>query len=393
MVQHGFFNRNTFDNATALNDQVVKDFGGNGDCGFLSIAGSFLFNLYMNNNLYNKTTVQKIMDNFYIYYPDFKPSQNIDAQNHLIALLNHQSNEHLIAMFAYIFRQISVDELCQNPEIYRGAFSSENEGTSPENMRKSGTWIDESSIAALANALDLTIKVIDKGNGKLVGKSYVYNQAAKNQITIQLQSGHYKGVLKSSSEDVDNFIDNKAGYTPPLLKPAKVIHKDPSEAEIIAKCNAYDKKVLSDFNQIKENLNFKVKIGDLNTEKLIQMYIAAINNSDYLQGRHIASIRDSGNENFFRTIVEAQRAAKEGITVTYPQENQMDSINHELIHAISRAVSIDHANLEELFQHVEDSPTNVKNTMRSTLTNSFISGQNKNDSLVADVTTPAIRGN
>lgn len=390
MVRHRFFEGN-IPGTQQNSNMVVMDFGGNGDCGFRVIAGLLLFNFSKENNSYKERTLQKILDNFYTYYPAFKPDNKVHAKEHLNALLKHQPIDQLIAMFAFVLRQLSVDEMCSNVEIYRGAFVANSEGTSPAQMRKNNTWIDESAIAALAMSLDIPVEVVDKGQGRALGRSYVYNQTASDtKITMQLQSGHYKGVVKAQPNEVEHFRGSRKSYTPPMISPIAISRQDPSFEEIIAKCNSYDQKVLNEFNQLKDNLTFKFKVGELNKEKLVQMYIGAMKNSDYLQGRHIVSIKESGNESFFNTINDAQAANKNGITINYP-ETQLDSVVEELIHAISRACVIDQANLEELFQYMEESSQKVKTTRARSQNTQAVSQKNV-DEVVQSPSFLTIRG-
>ena len=140
--------------------RVFVDVGGNGDCGFRAIAAGLLDYFLMHPRM-NGELLNKVLSSHFSYFPTHRTTMPglVKASERMERLIKQVRMTELLPAMAYTLRQLAVTELCENPALYRGAFIDRHETTTPEEMRKPTTWIDESSIAALARALAMPIEV------------------------------------------------------------------------------------------------------------------------------------------------------------------------------------------------------------------------------------------
>lgn len=357
----------------------ILDFGGVGDCGFRAVAGSLLFEFSKNHKALSPELLTSIMQQFYRYFDVFNPKKTLDPNSHLRALLVQENIDSLVYMFAFVLRQMAVDYMLTNPQDFRGAFLQGNdvEGTSPEQMRKIGTYIDESAIAALSRTLNINIEVAHQRKNSLMNK-YTYSGNDTNfTVRVVLSNQHYTAKVQANDEQINKFRGIRTVFNSTQTKPTTVENNDPKLSVILERIKLHDKKVLHDFNVCKENLLFKVGLNELTKEQLVSMYIKSISSSDYLQGRHIASLKESGNAQFFQTIVNAQEAHNKGLTIDYLDDSPVDTVVEELVHALARASAIDQVNINKLLDEVDQDTLTKKASNRRNI--SVVSSYNGGD--------------
>ena len=307
------------------------DVGGTGDCGFRAIAAG-LIELYSTPALTKgrDALLQLLLTRFDVLFPTHAHQTSVLTPTQRLQQLKKRVPYHqLIVEMAYTLRQIAVDELCTNPDEYPGAFLGEDEGTSPAMMRKMTTWIDESSLSALSNALHLPITVQVVDGSKSLPYQFQYNvDSSCPSVLIKLEKGHYVPYLRGPS---------------PQTRPTPVQSIMPSKDDLafdrklpdILAMIAEDQKRMKDkFESIREKLEAQVllgsKQGGLNKDDLLSIYVNGKQTSDYLQGRARLAGIESGN----------------------PRGHSChdEYVVNELVHAIARAISIGHMSPDVIYK-------------------------------------------
>ncbi|KTD24214.1 MULTISPECIES: OTU domain-containing protein [Legionella] len=332
------------------------DVGGVGDCGFRALAVAMLDDILESPARENQGMAKYLLTLHASYFPQQQiASRLMTPVEHLTTLVAAPFNRAKFALeLSYALRQAAVDEIVASPDQYRGAFADEREGTDPQKMRQPNTWIDETAIAALSNAIKVPIKVQVVEPGKEIPLSLTYNEDLQmtkgNPITIQLQGKHYLPKVKNPENFV--LLDPVSAHR---IEPAKPIHQpanDPTLSEILKKIEEADEAMLKEYAQTSSRLELMVRNKELSKDDLLRIYIEGIKKSDYLEGRVKQVGIENGNQDFFEQAIE--RGRKNVKAIALPQGNYEDQITKELVHAIARAISIgqlDHS----VYENVETS--------------------------------------
>lgn len=333
--------------------RALVDVGGYGDCGFRALAAGILDNVLLNKALLaNKKLIVTLFAAYDHYFSAdlSQPGDPYERLKHMFAVSAQRSE--LIIRLAYVLRQIAVSEMVSHPEHYPGAFIQDHEGTSPEDMRKPTTWIDESAIAALSNVLHLPVCVYAIESNKELANRIVYqpqsvkeHQDLPDPVVIQLASGHYQPLVKQSEVFQLNDISSRSILT------STVEHHDPQMTEILEKIKIHEEKVLTTFSHFYDELTNLLIDKKLDKAQLLSIYIAGMNNSDYLQ--RFSCHLDLHRRYFENTLHEA----KAGVSVNKPNETQENYVVERLIHAIARAVAIGHLDRHCMDCVLEDKPS------------------------------------
>lgn len=327
------------------------DVGGNGDCGFRSAAAAMIDNVLMKPRA-NQELAKRLLEIHDLYFSSQQSALGLMTHNARIKKLIEipAARAKFLQEMAFALRQVAVDEICAYPATYRGAFVGQNEGTSPKYMRQSTTWIDESAIAALAKAMNITIEVQVVSKGKELPMRFQYHVESKNSIgspiVLQLQGAHYVARLN----EPNNFRAIAALKTESSLPKIKAVDR-PLE-EIHADIKKADEALLNLFTDTSKRLHSMIEANEIAKDDLIEIYIHGMKSSDYLQGRIKYAGLEHGNQNFFEEI-ERARFGNKNKTVYFPQQSHEDLIIQELIHAISRAVSIGQLKPAAVFEFQE----------------------------------------
>jgi hypothetical protein len=354
-ILSGFFNTNTvpvkpqgtLNNAAEKKPQFV-DVGGIGDCGFLAVASGIIDNAYKARP--NQAMLSKLLEQHNKYFPLPVFPGLVTPAERLKAMVKSMNNRpepmaRFLPELAYTLRQMAVDELCANPARYRGAFVDDNEGTSPEKMRLQTTWIDESYIAAISQALTIpvTVQLVTKGKEVPARLHYGQEYAPSDKIVMQLQHKHYTPQVTN----VALFEKVREQPIRSITPKVDTQQKDPELSQILKRIEAEDTRLLRIFETNLERLQKLVKLGEINKDLLLTIYIKGMNNSDYLQGRikHVGI--EHGNQNFFNAIESARRPSS---IVGLPKGSHDEQVTKELIHAIARAISIGQLDENAVFE-------------------------------------------
>jgi hypothetical protein len=258
---------------------------------------------------------------------------------------------NFIAKVAYTLRQIAVEEIAAHPEGYPTVdfthatrVADEDKQTALEAMSLPTTWIDETAIAAIANALEVPVTVRVTEANKELFASRQYGPSATDSVKqasvveIRLQAKHYKPMLMRP----DLFADVDAKNQQVCVPPADFTPNLPNADTFIAQTLAADAALVKAFTTQYALLDKKVQAAELNKTQLLAIYIHGVNKagtSGYLAGRirHIGL--EYGNQDFF------ERALQDGKSGESPsRSNACDDFDvvivDELKHAIARAIAI-----------------------------------------------------
>jgi len=329
--------------------RTLVDLGGQGDCGFRAIAAGIIDNASTHPRMHSELLSKLVSTYAIIIFPnDRMEDEKLATPNDIMKGLIKKSNtSQLVVKLALVLRQIAVDELVAHPVKYRGAFVANHEDTSPEVMRKADTWIDESSIAALAEALTMPIEVQMVEKRKELPMT-LYYQAESEQVVkcprvvVQNCGNHYMAkvmnpALFQSTVHVSPNID--------ALQLSDSVDNDPKLADIMQAIAEDDKKISEQFTNVGQRLYAMLEADEITTGSLLDLYITGMPTSDYLKGpvHHVGL--EYGNTAFFDALDGA-----------IDNHNEHESqITTELVHAIARAISIGHMNEETVFEQLNTS--------------------------------------
>ncbi len=337
---------------TEVNKSVFVDVGGNGDCGFRAVAAG-LIDSFLVHPRGNGQWLTKVLANHFSYFPEQRTKLPglVTAAERMQHLINHRhlSMRELLQTMAYTLRQMAVTELCTHPALYRGAFVDRNEKTTPNDMREPTTWIDESSIAALAKALAMSIEVRVIERGKTLPMRLMYNHQGEGHpsLVMQLQDHHYKPRVTLS----ERFSAVSSPVVRDVCPVTNALPNDPSLSDIHAAIAAEDMRLVTEFKETYHRLAIMVAAGELNKNDLLAMYATNMANSDYLCGRVAHVGVEHGNQQFFDAILRTQRGIHQAVLPA--GEHHQDIVN-ELIHAIARAITIGQMNADDVFARIDE---------------------------------------
>lgn len=332
--------------------KTLVDVGGEGDCGFRALAAAFIDNV-LTHRYINPQAIKKLLDEHEQRYPahQYHGLALPTPRDRMLELINHVPMSVLIPTMGDTLRQMAVDKMCEKPAVYRGAFVDEREQTSPSAMRKMGTWIDESSIAAVAEVLNMPVNVQVIEHGKPLRARLCYNASTEHpvthpEITIQLEAAHYKPRVVLA----ERFVGTSSSLRlpPPVVDPNLT---DPSLESILVEIKKEDRRLSDAFESTKNLLTSMLSNGELNKDQLLALYVHNMDSSDYLTGRVCEVGVEHGTQDFMNAIHVAQGKTSASPLSSGGADAQ---IVHELIHAIARAVSIGHMDADKMFEQIEE---------------------------------------
>lgn len=333
---------------------TLVDVGGNGDCGFRAISAGIIDNILTHANI-NQNLITSILDKYSNYYPkEVYISNRLATPFEIIKLIIESNTAKAVIKIAYVLRQIAVDELIKNPTKYPGVFVTNHEGTSPTKMREYGTWVDESIISALANALNIPIKVKVVEAGKEIPVNLFYQEKNVNLVTnpavvVVLDGEHYKPRLIKDEKfnTVRQFSSND-------ILSELVNHEVDLDLEcILAEIDQDNIRLIESFETTRDRLLTMLEDGEASKDKLLLVYINGMQHSDYLDGRVKYIGLEYGNEAFFSALDNARHK------INTPHTSYDEQITTELVHALARAVSIGQMNEQDIYDVLENSTSSI----------------------------------
>lgn len=340
-----------------LPKKKTVDLRGDGDCAFRAIAAG-IFNRIMNLYSRNEALYNVIFERFHMVWPDYAHIGTTYSrpEERLQLLLNDAQS---IAKVGYTLRCIAVQEIIENPEKYPGAYVADGNDTSvlPLNMIKPTTFVDETVLAALANALQVPIQVEARDSVNDIPLIIQYGPICEKDdlqspVEVEKLGGHYRARLDSP------VLIQAFEAAPPqsLAALPEYIPALPSEDEMIQRTIAADKKILKTFEEHYDTLTDLVISKGITKDQLLDIYIKGIGTSDYLQGRVKYVRAEYNGQDFFERAIESAKSRQRGVGVVAQEEEPQfeEPIMNELMHAIARATSIKQLDFEKVCEQLEE---------------------------------------
>ncbi|MFC3909837.1 OTU domain-containing protein [Legionella dresdenensis] len=351
----GFFhnpvinNRVTAKPATEKDQAALVNMGGTGDCGFRAVAAAIIDNVFSNPH-FNSKALARIS----VRHREYFPASQTGRLTTPAEWFKHQSREPaLMAQFvrdlAYTLRQMAVDEFYARPDLYRGVFMEMAGEDSAAEMRKPNTWIKGSAIAALANMLELPINVHYTRPGHELHarlKFGVRNEKNKRELlTIHLENEHYYPKVKNIRRFEEAAANLPVKPAMPVVSPVN----DPDLATVLKQIEEANRVVELSYAGNIHKLKALLSDKPIKKEKLLEIYVDNLKNSDYPEG-HVNQVGlEHGNQNFFNAI----HGKREMPTGKPAGQNHDERVISEVLRALARAITIDHLHAQTIFDQLE----------------------------------------
>lgn len=265
----GFFNSTRVLELKQTSSSVYINVGGDQ---FHALAAA-LMDVFKSFSRTGDGLAKKILGPLYLYFPKYMNSQPyLTPSERFNLLLKNFRPTELIDSFAYVLRQMAVDEMEANPLNYRDVYTGFEDETPKKHLRESSTKLPRSCLHALADALGIMIHLSVVEQGKELRQKIVYstdlNLSATFEVSLQQQEEHYFPRIK------DKVYFAYAGQL--ALAPVKPAIQ-PGSMETIAgirRLIAEDNKRLAiAFAQTKKTLCSMVDAGELSKEQMMGLYV------------------------------------------------------------------------------------------------------------------------
>lgn len=327
------------------------DVGAMGDSGFCALAIALIDNSLNAPNT-NKQVLKRLLDQHSHYYPSVPTHRlqtPVERLQKMVATPSLMATT--IEQFAFILRQIAVDEWHKKTVIYRSAFVSKSEEVSASTMRKQGTFMDDNAIAALANALDIPIILRVVAPGKELPAKYQYNKSSRaSDVLIRLSHQHYT-VAVIQVERFVKAIEAVVREAIQVNNPS-IIHFESDRADSLLKIRENDARLAEDFDKNTTCLSKLLESGELNKNDLLAIYIAGITECDSLQNSVQYVGIEHGNKKFFQAVLN--HAGRSILMPNTPLGHcYEEQVVKELVHGISRAISMGYLSADVIDEHLD----------------------------------------
>lgn len=274
-----FFNQISLHGKALANEPTFINVGMQEDCGFRAVAVGLLQNIVTHPRI-NADLIKLLLKEHVKYFEQQLTAQHpalIKPYDRMIHLIESKGMPELVLAMAYTLRQMVVDEWVANPERYVHCFVDKHRWKTPAMLRMPSTWLDVSSMAALAHILSMPIVIHEMYSlqvddalqcpNRLYYQSAKYHAVTNPRINIQWHGAYYLPEVVAS----DLFVD-LATFPLPSNYPTPPI--DTLSMDVLERQLASTHK---QYQQIyAERLKCMVMSGELDTDNLIEMYVQGI---------------------------------------------------------------------------------------------------------------------
>ncbi|HAT8179765.1 TPA: hypothetical protein JA361_09940 [Legionella pneumophila] len=297
----------------------------------------------------NDDTLKKILERFYFHFPKYIPSQPyLTPSERMNMLINGTRKSEIVECFAYVLRQLTIDEIYAKPLNYREIFGEFDRNTPKSFLREPSTSLPASALRALSHAIGINITLSVVEYGKELRRREVYPgdtlNSAKSGITIQVQQNNkYFPAVKNKTDFV--YVGQLAVSAPKPVESSNVSGKD-TIADVVDLIASDNKKLFQVYKQWHQNLLTMIQLGEITTPRMINLYIKFLPSEKGL-------VIDSTE--FFSRLSED---SNKPVTPYYSGENK-DGINQLLASALAGWISTRQVDVDQLFDHLENRPSSV----------------------------------
>ncbi|APF04647.1 TPA: hypothetical protein ACJ5DT_001415 [Legionella pneumophila] len=297
----------------------------------------------------NDDTLKKILERFYFHFPKYIPSQPyLTPSERMSMLINGTRKSEIVECFAYVLRQLAIDEIYAKPLNYRDIFSEFDRNTLKSFLRQPSTPLPTSALRALSHAIGINITLSVVENGKELRKREVYLgdnlNSTKPGITIQVQKNNkYFPAVKNKADFV--YVGQLAVSPPKPVESSSASGKE-TIADVVDLITSDNKKLLQAYKQWYQNFLTMLKLGEITTQRMINLYIKFLPSEKGL-------VIDSTE--FFSRLAED---SNKPVTANYSGEGK-DGVNQLLASALAGWISTRQVDVDQLFDHLENRPSSV----------------------------------
>ncbi|WP_241480564.1 hypothetical protein [Legionella norrlandica] len=271
MLKAGFFKTKTEDHKS----EIQHSFIGIGGEQFHALAVALVD--YLNSSPRIKdVTLKKILERFYFHYPKYISNQPyITPSERMTMLIKGERKSEIVECFAYVLRQLTVDEIYANPLNYREAFNGLDRDTPKSFLRQPSIVLPVSALRALAQATGINITVSFVEHGKELRKREIYSDdvvtTLKPGITIQIQHDNYFPAVRTKNKTDFAYVGQLA-VSPPKPVESTSPNANGTIADMVDLIATDNKKLLQTYKQWVQNLSTMLQLGEITREKLISLY-------------------------------------------------------------------------------------------------------------------------
>lgn len=350
VTKQGFFRQAPLGskNAHASKTPRAVSVGGGADSGFRAMAVAFID--YVSTHVRVKgDVVQRLLSRHFDYFPHHKPAAYglITPQERMQQMMNNVRLSSLVPSLAYTLRQMAVDELCAHPVRYRNAFIKHHQKTSPKTMRDPSTWLDDSAMPALAEALSLSLDIqVVRGQSSLPVRLRYNEHADHPTLRLQLQDEQYFPLVRSA----ERFSDVKASAAfKHEVQLSSTNHNLDDFNAILKEIAQDDQRILTVLKATYHRLNVMVAAGELDKAGLIDLYLSAISSESRV--KYVGT--EYGSQDFFSCLSDPKQ---DDVPIVLEQKSHDQQVMDELIKGISRAISTEQISTEKVFAQLDQVP-------------------------------------
>ncbi|HCE5437068.1 TPA: hypothetical protein NHI29_002311 [Legionella pneumophila] len=297
----------------------------------------------------NDDTLKKILERFYFHFPKYIPSQPyLTPSERMSMLINGVRKSEIVECFSYVLRQLAIDEIYAKPLNYRDIFAEFERDTPKSLLRQPSTPLPASALRALSHVISTNITLSVVENGKELRKREVYVgdnlNSAKPGITIQVQQNNkYFPAVKNKADFV--YVGQLAVSPPKPVESSNTSGKD-TIADMVDLIASDNKKLLQTYKQWHQNFLTMLKLGEITTQRMINLYIKFLPSE---KGLFVDSTE------FFSRLSED---SDKPVIPDYSGENK-DGVNQLLASALAGWISARQVDVDQLFDHLENRPSSV----------------------------------
>lgn len=212
--------------------------------------------------------LKKILDGFFSYFPQYKPTQAyLTPAQRMDMLLHNPRKSELVECMAYTLRQLAINELLAQPLNYIDVFADCVADTPVQFLRDSTTRLAPQALNALAKALDITICLSFIERNKPLRYRERFNEDGQTSLTLQVLADSYYPQVRNKA---DFAYVGQLAINPP--KPI-MAQDEGTIAPQVQAINEYKKELSYAYEHMHNSLMSMNAAGELPKDKLINLYI------------------------------------------------------------------------------------------------------------------------
>lgn len=338
----GFFNRQELPVASQpVNNKTWVSVGGDEGERWLRQVAVCVIDKILSNPRANRALSSHLMALHKDYFSSIQPTRRLlRSDERLTSMVNTSYGmEKMIHDLAFIFRQLTVDELGKDPKPE--VFFNHYPVSSLAMMRNASVRIHDSAITALENQLQITIKLNN-------GLSASEDENKGLVVYLKRLNDHYYSLVQNA----DRFLAVN-GLILVQNQPNQLNKSsDPELSVVLARIRKNDERLFKVYNRNLHRLVTMVHAGEVNRNQLLNIYIKSISVDKSPESRGYAGV-EHGTCAFFEKLINRIKQAPAQLLPIETSSHE-EQLVHELTHALARSISVGLINEEQVYEQLED---------------------------------------